>query len=235
MYKQSITLQEVTDYLKSLAYVDSDAIGKLLRHKFQCNTELSQHSTTPKQDFSISDILAGLFGTNRDNYALIGEIWGDGGFVSFRNEAEYSRREERLQREWCEKEGVDWKDYYCERIPMYKESITLQEVTDYLYSLANADRDAIGEMLSQEFPCNYALSQHPAIFKRQKGKQRITLSDIIAGLFGTDEDNYALISEFWDESGFCSFRNEVEEARRVERVQREMCEEDGSDWEFYYG
>lgn len=71
---------------------------------------------------------------------------------------------------------------------MLNQSVSVDQVIDYLNSLVEADKPAVGALFANRVPCNQAMADHPtAIVYSQNGGWHIGLMGIINGMFGLDK------------------------------------------------
>lgn len=72
---------------------------------------------------------------------------------------------------------------------MVKESVTIDEVIEFLNEILAVDEDAIYDLVETRVACNPALANHPTVqVSLQDGKYTVGLLGILNGIFGTDED-----------------------------------------------
>lgn len=82
-----------------------------------------------------------------------------------------------------------------------KESITINEVIDFLNELADADPAAILALVQNRVPCNRAMANHPTVQVQVTGKiYMVGPLGILNGAFGVDENNYGPITVTVDDS-----------------------------------
>jgi hypothetical protein len=78
-----------------------------------------------------------------------------------------------------------------------KQSITPQEVVDFLNALILQDPKAVNTMFVARVPCNENLAKHPTVQVMPgniKGTHYCGVMGIINGIFGADEQGYGCIS-----------------------------------------
>lgn len=75
-----------------------------------------------------------------------------------------------------------------------KESVTPQDVVDFLNEALDVDRQAISKVFSQRQICNEDLANHPTIQVRSENeKYSVAAVGVLNGLFGIDEDGWGPI------------------------------------------
>ena len=87
MIKQSVTLDDLVNYLNELINIDKAAIAALINNRVPCNEQLAEHPTVqvlPQNDshyVGLFGILNGLFGIHEDERGPIAYILEDGDLV----------------------------------------------------------------------------------------------------------------------------------------------------------
>jgi len=72
---------------------------------------------------------------------------------------------------------------------MLKETVTVDEVIEFLNEVLAIDGDAICNLVETRVACNAALANHPTVqVSPQDGNYTVGLLGILNGIFGTDED-----------------------------------------------
>lgn len=89
---------------------------------------------------------------------------------------------------------------------MIKQSVTPQEVVDFLNELIEVDRIAIAALVDNRVPCNQSMADHPTVpvYARHEG-YLIGMLGILNGMFGTDDDGWGIISSVSDGDGLLRF------------------------------
>lgn len=108
---------------------------------------------------------------------------------------------------------------------MIKETVTLNEVIDFLNELVEVDAPAVAALIANRVPCNEQLADHPTVqCGAQHGGFHVGMLGILNGLFGIHEGEYrngwGAITAVFDDNDKGHFRNLV----RFERVQFEPSE-----------
>jgi len=94
-----------------------------------------------------------------------------------------------------------------------KESITIDEIVNFLNELLEIDRSAIAVLLANRTSCNEELAKHPSVqVMAQNGGYNVGMFGILNGLFGTFADGWGSMQYIVDDN-----RNLL----RFERVKRE--------------
>ena len=91
---------------------------------------------------------------------------------------------------------------------MLKQTVTIDEVVEYLNSVQEADPLAMRALLCQFVPCNETLADHPTTQVRSGWPEGYTvgLLGIINGIFGVDDDGWGAIASCIDtEKGLVGF------------------------------
>ena len=90
---------------------------------------------------------------------------------------------------------------------MIKESISVDEVIEFMNGLLKIDAEAISQLTEAQVPCNKAMADHPTVQVRAYMLPRDTASPtgysfgllgILNGLFGVDERGWGNISAIFD-------------------------------------
>ena len=80
---------------------------------------------------------------------------------------------------------------------MIKQSVTPQEVVDFLNELLKVDRLAINAIFNIRVHCNKEMAEHPTVqVGRNEEVCQVGIVGILNGLFGTYESGYGCISVY---------------------------------------
>ena len=79
---------------------------------------------------------------------------------------------------------------------MIRETISIDDVVEYLNSVLEADPLALRALLCTFIPCSKKLAKHPTAIVSPEWWEGFTIGTmgLINGMFGISEDNYAAIS-----------------------------------------
>jgi len=85
---------------------------------------------------------------------------------------------------------------------MIKDSVTLDEVIDFLNELAKIDYVAMGALVENRVSCSEQFADHPTVQcdEPREGVYQVGLLGILNGLFGTDENGYGAIVAIFDDN-----------------------------------
>lgn len=77
-----------------------------------------------------------------------------------------------------------------------KESVTLDEIIEYLNELIGLDASAMTALSSTRVPCNDAMAKHPTVQASSSVHDgcRVGLIGVINGMLGVHPDNYGAIT-----------------------------------------
>ena len=79
---------------------------------------------------------------------------------------------------------------------MIKETISIDEVIEFLNEASACDADAITQLVTQRVMCSEGLANHPSIQVRKadhNGFYSVGFLGVLNGLFGIDEDGWGPI------------------------------------------
>jgi len=95
---------------------------------------------------------------------------------------------------------------------MIKESVTPQEVVDFLNELLKVDRLAINAIFNSRVYCNKEMAKHPSVqVGRYEEVCQVGIVGILNGLFGTYDNDYGCISVYIENGEIEEFRFHTEE------------------------
>lgn len=81
-----------------------------------------------------------------------------------------------------------------------RNSITLEQIVDYLNDLVKRDPVTINNLFVKQFPCNESLVNHPTIQVRSyMNDYYVSILEIINGMFGLSESYFGPIVALYDE------------------------------------
>jgi len=92
---------------------------------------------------------------------------------------------------------------------MIKDTVSVDEIIDFLNELLVLDRDAIQELTVTHVPCNEYLATHATvqvqICVNENNKYWVGMLGILNGLFGIRDDGYGQIVAVFDNGSLIRF------------------------------
>lgn len=96
-----------------------------------------------------------------------------------------------------------------------KETVSIDEVIEYLNELAGLDREAIAKLIDSRVPCNNKIADHPTCQVQEEPDgihvvTKVGILGVINGMFGVDKKGRGAIkADYFDVDGkFSSFIRE---------------------------
>lgn len=94
---------------------------------------------------------------------------------------------------------------------MIKNSVSIQEVIEFLNELVEINQEAVENLIEQRVECNKKLADHPTVqVTAYDGEHpKVGLLGVLNGLFGANEEGWGPIMAVFDEHKLIGFQRTI--------------------------